>query len=249
VGHLIETVRTGTGGSQRALGIPFFEYLIKQPSAGLLFDRTMAGEGPFRHRPAVEAYDFGQFKTVVDIGGGNAALMAEIQKAYPQPTGIVLDLPRAADAAQHTIADAGLSDRCRFVGGDAFETVLAGGEAYVLSNFLVLWQDAQAIMPLRNCRKAIAENGKVLLIEWVMPAGSEPREGFPLLGYGSKRPAHAQHIWQRRRSGANQIRVPGFPLCSWVRVDRRSSDPRLRQCDRSQTGVTAEQFDCVIPGD
>jgi hypothetical protein len=176
--NLIETVRSGTGGSQRALGMPFFEYLIKEPTAGLLFDRTMAGEGPFRHRPAVEAYDFGQFKTVVDVGGGDAALMAEIQKAYPQPTGIVFDLPRAADAAQHTIAGAGLSDRCRFVGGDAFETVPAGGDAYVLSNFLVIWQDAQAVIPLRNCRKAIAENGKVLLIEWVMPAGSEPREGF-----------------------------------------------------------------------
>ena len=31
---------------------------------------------------------------------------------------------------------------------------------------------------LRNCRKAIAENGKVLLIEWIMPAGDEPRERF-----------------------------------------------------------------------
>jgi hypothetical protein len=175
---LIETMRTGESGSQRALGMPFFEHLIKEPSAGLLFDRTMAGEGPFRHRPAVEAYDFGQFKTVVDVGGGNAALMAEIQKAYPQPTGIVFDLPRAAGAARHTIAGAGLSDRCRFVGGDAFETVPTGSDAYVLSNFLVIWQDAQAVIPLRNCRNAIAENGKVLLIEWVMPAGSEPREGF-----------------------------------------------------------------------
>jgi len=171
-------VRTGEGGSQLALGMPSYEYFIKEPQVGLLFDRTMASEGPFRHRPAVEAYDFGQFATVVDVGGGNGALMAEILKAYPQPAGIVFDLPRAAPAAQQTIDAGGISDRCRFVAGDAFETVPDGGDAYVLSNFLVSWEDDRAVILLRNCRRAIAKIGKVLLIEWVMPAGDEAREGF-----------------------------------------------------------------------
>jgi SAM-dependent methyltransferase len=177
-GVLAETVRTGEGGGQLALGMPPYEYFIKEPQLGLLFDRTMASEGPFRHRPAVEAYDFGQFAKVVDVGGGNGALMAEILKAYPQPSGIVFDLPRAALAAQETINAGGLGDRCGFIAGDAFETVPDGGDAYVLSNFLVSWGDDRAVLLLRNCRKAIAENGKVLLIEWVMPAGNESREGF-----------------------------------------------------------------------
>src|SRR5262249_35103621 len=106
------------------------------------------------------------------------ALMAEILKGYPRPSGIVFDLPRAAAAAQATIDAGGLGSRCRFVGGDAFETVPAGGGAYVVSNFLVIWGGDGAVVPLRNCRKAIVENGKVLLIEWVMPADSAPREGF-----------------------------------------------------------------------
>jgi SAM-dependent methyltransferase len=177
-GELAESVRTGEGGSQLAFGMPSYEYFITEPQVGLLFDRTMASEGPFRHRPAVEAYDFGQFATVVDVGGGSGALMAEILKAYSQPAGIVFDLPRTAPAAQQTIDAGGLGDRCRFVAGDAFETLPGGGNAYVLSNFLVSWADDQAVILLRNCRKAIAENGKVLLIEWVMPAGNEPRERF-----------------------------------------------------------------------
>jgi hypothetical protein len=176
--RLTETIRTGEGGSQRAVGVRFYEYLMKEPRVGSLFDRSMASEAPFRHSPAVEAYDFGQFKTVVDVGGGNGALMAEILKAHPQPNGIVFDLPRVAVAAQATIDAGGIGNRCRFVGGDAFETVPPGGDAYVLSNFLVVWEDNRAVVPLLNCRKAIAGNGKVLLIEWVMPAGDEPREGF-----------------------------------------------------------------------
>jgi len=81
--------------------MPFYEYLIKEPQVGALFDRTMAGEVRYRHRPAVDAYDFGQFTTVVDVGGGNGALLTEILKTYPQPTGVVFDLPRAATAANH----------------------------------------------------------------------------------------------------------------------------------------------------
>jgi hypothetical protein len=105
-------------------------------------------------------------------------LAAEILKEYPKPTVIVFDLPRAAASAQQTIDAGEIGNRCRFVGGDAFETVPAGGDGYLLSNFLVIWENGRAVIPLRNCRKAIARNGKVLLLEWVMPAGSEPREGF-----------------------------------------------------------------------
>ena len=61
---------------------------------------------------------------------------------------------------------------------DAFQSVPARADAYILSNFIVSWGDDQAVIPLRNCRDALAKNGKVLLIEWIMPAGTEPREGF-----------------------------------------------------------------------
>ena len=177
-GELIETVRTGEGGTSRVFGMPFFEYLMKDPHAASLFDRTMAGEVEYRHRPAAEAYDFAQFKTVVDIGGGNGALMAEILRLYPQPTGIVFDLPRAAAGAQQTIDANGLADRCHFTAGDAFEAVPGGADAYVLSNFLIALADNQALTLLRNCRQAVGRNGKVLLVEWIMPIGSEPREHF-----------------------------------------------------------------------
>jgi SAM-dependent methyltransferase len=163
--NLTETVRTGEGGGQRILAMASHEYLAKEPQIGALFDRTMASEGPFRHRPAVEAYDFGEFPTVVDVGGGNGALMTEILAAYSEPNGIVFDLPRTGPAAERTIDAGGLRERCRFVAGDAFESVPSGGDAYVLSNFLVGWADDRALVLLRNCRKAIGENGKVLLID------------------------------------------------------------------------------------
>jgi len=177
-GELSETVRTGESGSQRAVGMPLYDYFVSEPQIGALFDRTMTSVARHRHSPAVDAYDFGQFATLIDVGGGDGGLIVEILRAHPQSTGVVFDLPRAAANAKHTIDAAGLAARCRFIGGDAFQSVPSGADAYVLSNFLVSWGDDEAIIPLRNCRNAVGRTGRVLLIEWIMPAGNEPPEDF-----------------------------------------------------------------------
>jgi len=177
---ILSTVRTGESASQRVFGMPFYDHLARHPEVGSVFDRAMTSAGwvRYRFRPAVEAYDFGQFGRIVDVGGGNGTLMVELLKTYSEPNGIVFDVPRLAEAARQKIEAAQLTTRCEFFGGNAFEAVPAGADAYVLSNFLVSWGDDEALVPLRNCREAIATRGKLLLVEWVMPTGSEPRVGF-----------------------------------------------------------------------
>jgi len=177
---LLATVRTGQSASDRVFGMPFYQYLSQNRAAGALFDRAMTSAGwvRYRFRPAIEAYDFGQFRTIVDVGGGNGTLMLELMKAYPQPTGTVFDVPRLAEVARKNIEAAGLTSRCQFFGGNAFEAVPDGGDAYILSNFVISWGDEEAVVPLRNCRKAIAPGGKLFLVEWMLPMAGEPREEF-----------------------------------------------------------------------
>jgi len=179
-GDLLETVRSGEAASERVFGAPFYEHLAQNPAAGALFDRAMTAAGWARHRirPTVEAYDFGRFGSIVDVGGGNGTLMAEILKAHARPSGTVFDVPRLAEAARRTIDAASLGGRCRFVGGNAFEAVPTGGEAYLLSNFVNSWGDEDVAAVLRNCRKAMPAGGRLLLIDWVIPAAGEPRDGF-----------------------------------------------------------------------
>jgi hypothetical protein len=83
--ELLHTLRTAESGATRVFGMPFYTYLSAHPEIGTLFDRTMAGYADYRLGPAVAAYDFGQFGTIVDVGGGNGALLIEILRAYPQP--------------------------------------------------------------------------------------------------------------------------------------------------------------------
>jgi len=174
----LTTVRTGEAASQRLFGMPFYDYLASQPAVGQLFDRTMASAGRYRHRPVVAAYDFGQFRTIVDVGGGNGALLVEILTTNPRPTGIVFDVPRLGESVRQTMETASLSARCRFIGGDALVAVPPGGDAYILSNLVLNWDDAEATLALHNCRKVIAPEGKLVLVDWVIPAAGEPREGF-----------------------------------------------------------------------
>lgn len=176
-GSLLHTLRTGESGAEHVLGMPLYDYLTAHPDIGALFDRTMAGYARYRLAPVVVAYDFSRFGSIVDVGGGNGALLIEILRGYPRARGIVFDLPPVAERARQNIAAAGLSDRCIAVGGGALETVPAGGDAYVLSNFLIGMSDEEAIQILRHCRRGMSPGGRVLLIEWVVPTGDELASG------------------------------------------------------------------------
>jgi hypothetical protein len=179
-GDLLETVRTGESASEGVFGVPFYEHLSRNRAAGAIFDQAMAGGGWLRHRlrSALEAYDFGRFRSIVDIGGGNGALMAEILRVHPKVLGTVFDLPRLADAAHTTLTQAGVTAHCDFVPGDALESVPPGRDAYILSNFVNSFSDDAVLAVLRNCRGAISLSGKLLLLEWVLASDNDSRDSY-----------------------------------------------------------------------
>jgi hypothetical protein len=76
---------------------------------------------------------------LVDVGGGRGALVAAVLHAHPATEGVVFDLPHARDGASAFLDKEGLSDRARFVAGDFFAEVPAGGDAYVLKSVLHDW--------------------------------------------------------------------------------------------------------------
>jgi SAM-dependent methyltransferase len=176
--EILATVRTGEAANQCLFGMLFDDDLASHSAVGALCDRTMASAIRYRHQPVMDAYDIGQFRTIVDVGGGNGALMVEILTAYPQPTDIVFDVPRLAEDVRQTMEAAGLTARCRFIGGNALEEVPAGGDAYIFSNLVLNWEDEEAIVALQNCRQGIAPQGKLVLVDWIIPAADEPREAF-----------------------------------------------------------------------
>jgi SAM-dependent methyltransferase len=165
-GDLDEVVRRGG----RAVGDDAgFKELSSDPAGMAAFHSSMALQSLTEAKALLEAFDFSQYRTVADVGGGYGGFLRGLLEAIPELTGQVFDLPVLARDAQRYLADAGLSDRAEFVGGDFFAEVPAGADAYVLKYIVHDWDDDQAVRILQSCRKAAGASGEVLLIERVAP--------------------------------------------------------------------------------
>ena len=173
-GELLHSVTTGQTAFERAHGMGFFAYLAQHPDLASLFDEQMAGGFERRNAAIVAAYDFSALRTIVDVGGGLGGLIAAILVAYPSLRGILVDLPHVVAGAAPVLAAAGVADRCQVVAGDFFQAVPAGGDAYLLAGVLHDWDDEAAGVILRNCRAAMAGDGRVLVAEQVAPPGNAP---------------------------------------------------------------------------
>ena len=163
-------VRTGQPAFRRhSPDADAFSQIAQDPEQAALFDEAMAA---FTEQTAIAvaaAYDFSPLRTVIDVGGGNGALLIGILNANAALHGTVFDLPRVIDGARTKITAAGLTARCAAVGGDFFEEVPSGADAYMLKHVIHDWADAQALAILRNCHRAMGAHSKVLIVEGVYP--------------------------------------------------------------------------------
>jgi hypothetical protein len=152
-----------------------YEYLQQHSDIGKLFDRTMADAIRYRVESALDAYDFSRFRKVVDIGGGNGALILEMIRRCQGLEGVVFDLPLVAERARRSIAAMPESVPCTVETGNALESVTEGADCYVMSNVLVSMVDAEAATILQNCRRAkaaecLAKDQDTLLAFYDFPA-------------------------------------------------------------------------------
>jgi hypothetical protein len=171
------SVQTGKTGFEKAFGVPLFEWLAKHPADASMFSETMVGfHGP---EPAAvaAAYDFSKFETVIDVGGATGNLLATILGSYPEPRGILFDLPHVVGDAPALIQARGLADRIRIEAGNFFENIPSGGDAYLFSHIIHDWSEAECLTILGNSRRAMKPNSRLLIIEMVLPTGDTPHPG------------------------------------------------------------------------
>lgn len=173
-GELLYSIQTGQNAFEKLYGQPIFHYLAAHPRQARIFDEGMVGVHGAETKAMLDAYDFRGLGTLVDIGGGNGSLLAATLQRYPSLRGIVFDRPDVIERARANIQAAGLDNRCTLIGGNFFETVPPGGDAYLMRHIIHDWNDEQCRTILRSCRKAVPPSGRLLLVESVIPAGNEP---------------------------------------------------------------------------
>lgn len=176
-GDMLHSVRTGEPAFEHQFGMGVFEYLAQNPEASAVFNEAMTGWTAQLAGAVVDSYDFSPFGTVVDVGGNQGTLLTAILRSQPRVRGILFDLPHVVAGAEELLTAAGVADRCARVGGDFFEAVPAGGDAYVLAQILHDWDDDRCVVILTRCREVMPDHGKLLVVELVLPEGDEPSFG------------------------------------------------------------------------
>lgn len=128
-----------------------------------------------RLRAAIcRGYDFSRVRALVDLSGGDGTFLAFLLQSYAPLQGVVFTQPYALESAQARLKAEGVTERCKIIVGDFSETVPNGHELYLLREVLRNHDDARAMTILKNCRRAMPPQGKLLLIEAIVPEGNTP---------------------------------------------------------------------------
>jgi hypothetical protein len=176
-GAMLHSVQTGETAFDHVHGTDIFGYLAQHGEAATVFHQAMTAFSGQELEAILTAYDFSQVQHVIDVGGGEGALVAALLLAYPTLRATLFDLAPAIEAAAPQLAAHGFLDRCALVSGDFFQSLPAGGDLYVLKRVIHDWPDEQSLAILKQCRAAIGAGGRLLIIERVITQDDSSREG------------------------------------------------------------------------
>jgi SAM-dependent methyltransferase len=218
--EMLRSVKTGKPAAETVFGMPFFEHLEHHPEHGDVFNRAMAGSAAARAATALK-HDWSSASIVADIGGGDGSMLSTVLAAQPHLRGVVFDLPHVIDAARPMLESTGLNGRCDAVGGDFFTDPFPPADVYVLAQILHDWDDERSVAILRNCRRSIAPDGSLLVLEQVLAAGDEPSYAkvldlIMLLMLGGKERTEAEWRTLLERGGFELRAITAGPAASLI---------------------------------
>ncbi|KAJ1390624.1 Winged helix-like DNA-binding domain superfamily [Sesbania bispinosa] len=208
-------------------GIPFnrvhekhvFEYSDLNPSFNKLFMAAMTNRATLIMKKILEYYKgFEHINRLVDVGGGLGVTINIITSKYPHIQGINFDLP-------HVVEHASPYPGVEHVGGDMFENV-PEGDAILMMCVLHDWSDEFCLKVLKNCYGAIPNDGKVIVVEGVLPFEPETRAAVKSISQfdvlmmttnpGGKERSEEEFMALAKGAGFNGVRYACFVCDVWV---------------------------------
>ncbi len=201
IDDLLYSIQTGENSFKHANGLDMYEYLDRNQKEGQIFNSAMASLTSSVTPLISSMYDFSQFNTIIDIGGGQGMLLSSILKDNAKLYGVLFDLPYAIQSAIKLYArqsansnenvNHDISSRCKLLEGDFFKSIpTTAADGYIIKNVILNWDDRSAAIILKNCLHAMIDTTssivseyqdnrknttpKLLIIDTIMPEGNEP---------------------------------------------------------------------------
>jgi hypothetical protein len=160
------SVQTGKTGLGKLYGCGPWEFFTTRPEIWSIFNDAMRAASVAISPAVAVAYDWKKFPVIADIGGGVGSQLVAILDTHPSVRGILFDAPPVvAQAIPH--------DRMERVSGDFFKSVPAGVDAYTMRWIIHDWPDEESIAILKNIRKAMKPESRLVLIEEIIPETPE----------------------------------------------------------------------------
>jgi hypothetical protein len=173
-GALYDAVRTGKPGFDAVHGIGFFDFLDTDPNAARLFNASMQLMTSAQASAVAASYDFSRTQRLVDVGGGEGALILAVLTRYPHVSAVLFDRESAIERGRERLSSFACEGRCEFKSGDFFTAIPEGADTYTLKDIIHDWPDEKALMILRNIRRVMRTPSRLLIVERILPGDNEP---------------------------------------------------------------------------
>jgi hypothetical protein len=173
---MLHSVQTGKTAWNKTFGTDIFSWFAEHPDAQEIFNGAMTSFSATAAPAVVDAYDFSGINVLADIAGGHGLLLSQILKANPSVKGILFDLDHVLAGADPMLESQGVADRVEKVSGDFFKEVPAA-DAYIMKHIIHDWDDERSIAIMKNIHRTMTGEGRLLILEMVVPEGNDPHPG------------------------------------------------------------------------
>ncbi len=173
-GDLLHSVQTGATAFDHVYGAPFYTYLHSNLRAAADYEAAMESTAE-AFAEICDAYDFSGIGHLVDVGGGQGAFLGCLLRRHPEMRATLFDRPEVVAGALPRLQAAGVAVRVTIVGGDVFDEVPAGADAYFTCTVLRCFDDDDCLRILKNVRRAMRAESRLVAVEQKVPAGPAQR--------------------------------------------------------------------------
>jgi len=170
-------VKTGKNAFEHKFNTTPFEHLAAHTEENDIFNKAMTETAELSGSIMADSYPFGKYKTIVDLGGGQGLLLAQILEKHPDSAGILFDQPHVANSAKEHLAKNKLENRCTITEGSFFDALPATGNLYILKNIIHDWNNQDSERILKNIHHYMPDSARLILIETIIKADNKPSFG------------------------------------------------------------------------
>ena len=175
---LLYSVRTGKPAWDNVHGEPIFPYMFEtNKPLGDIFNQAMTAFSHGSIAAVLAEYDFTGIGTLADIAGGHGHLLGAILQKYPSMNGVLFDMGVVLEGAPAMLDSYGVRDHVKLVEGDFFSEIPVRADAYIMKHIIHEWYDDNCEKILGCRRRSMPDDGRVLIVDAVIPPGNDPNPG------------------------------------------------------------------------